>query len=252
MAQEKAPAFQFYPKDFLTDERVGLMSHAERGIYITLLSMCWLEHSLPADPSALAKLMSVPIPRFTRLWKGVLSQCFREEAGRLYHKRLDTERDKQVAHRQRQRDAAALRWHPHGNATALPNACFSSSSSSSSSESTTYFCASFDAFWDAYPRKVGRKPALDLWLRMKPDEQLAQEMLAGLERLKHSAQWQKDGGEFIPHPKTFLFQRRWTDEVAPVVNPRALTHHAWDCPHEPMCLARHACAIKTALSETKT
>ena len=104
MAPEKVPAFQFYPKDFLTDERVRLMSHTERGIYVTLLCLCWLERSLPADPAHLAKLVDVTATRFARIWAGPLSACFHEDAGRLHHKRLNHERDKQEIYRQRQRE----------------------------------------------------------------------------------------------------------------------------------------------------
>lgn len=105
MAQEKAPAFQFYPKDFLTDERVRLMSHTERGLYITLLCYCWLEQSLPSDVSQLARLMAVPCARFERLWSGPLAECFRKgDDGRLYHKRLEEERTKQEAFRRRASD----------------------------------------------------------------------------------------------------------------------------------------------------
>jgi hypothetical protein len=65
---ERAPSFQFYPKDFLTDERVRLMSYAERGIYITLLCHCWLEGSLPSDAKLLTKLLHLRPYRFARLW----------------------------------------------------------------------------------------------------------------------------------------------------------------------------------------
>lgn len=40
---EKAPAFQFYPKDWLTDIKVKALSFEEKGIYIELLSYSWLE-----------------------------------------------------------------------------------------------------------------------------------------------------------------------------------------------------------------
>lgn len=97
------------------------MSHTERGIYITLLCLCWLEHSLPADVGTLAKLVDVPPRRFTKLWAGVLSQCFTAAGdGRLYQKRLDVEREKQDRFRRRQSDAAASRWDARPDATALP------------------------------------------------------------------------------------------------------------------------------------
>lgn len=100
MAREKSPAFQFYPKDFLTDEAVRLMSHTERGIYITLLSHCWLEGSLPADLPLLAKMVSVPAARFEKLWQGPLSSCFHQGTdGRLLQGRLEQEREKQESFR---------------------------------------------------------------------------------------------------------------------------------------------------------
>ena len=105
MAREQSPAFQFYPKDFLTSERVRLMSYTERGIYITLLCSCWLEGSLPAEVGQLAALTGVPSVRFAKLWAGPLSACFYvREDGRLGQARLDKERAKQEDYRRRQSD----------------------------------------------------------------------------------------------------------------------------------------------------
>ena len=38
-------------------------------------------------------------------------------------------------------------------------------------------------------------------------------MLEAIEKHKASSQWQKDGGQFIPHPATWLNQERWEDEI---------------------------------------
>ena len=40
-----------------------------------------------------------------------------------------------------------------------------------------------------------------------------QAILAGIEKQKQSAQWTKDGGQFIPHPATWLNGCRWEDEM---------------------------------------
>lgn len=45
----QSPAFQFYPKDFLTDIKVVLMPPAVRGMYVTLLCHDWLQDGLPED-----------------------------------------------------------------------------------------------------------------------------------------------------------------------------------------------------------
>lgn len=105
MAQERVPAFQFYPKDFLSDSNVLKMSYTERGLYITLMASCWMDGSLPSDLKELAQMLKMPAPRFSRIWHGPLSQCFQANGdGKLHHKRLDAEREKQEQFRRRQSD----------------------------------------------------------------------------------------------------------------------------------------------------
>ncbi len=43
----KSPAFQFYPKDFLTDRKVLVMPNEVVGMYIKLLCIDWLEDGFP-------------------------------------------------------------------------------------------------------------------------------------------------------------------------------------------------------------
>ena len=71
----------------------------------------------------------------------------------------------------------------------------------------------FAAFWSAYPRHTDKQAALRAFEKLKPDETMMQTMLAAIERQKQSAQWTKDGGQFIPHPATWLNGRRWEDEL---------------------------------------
>lgn len=103
MAPEKSPAFQFYPKEFLMDGNVLSMSLPERGAYITLLCICWQEKSLPCDLRRLANIVGVPLKAFQKLWPS-LSACFVTQGDRLFHPRLEKEREKQEGHRQRQSD----------------------------------------------------------------------------------------------------------------------------------------------------
>lgn len=70
----------------------------------------------------------------------------------------------------------------------------------------------FTEFWQAYPRKVAKPQAVKAWRKLKPDTQTLTGMLAGLERDRRSDQWLRDGGQFIPHPATWLNGRRWEDE----------------------------------------
>lgn len=83
-----------------------------------------------------------------------------------------------------------------------------------------YTLTSFEEFWKEYPNKKAKKKAEGIWKRIKPTEELFKVIMAGLSKAKQSAQWRKDGGQYIPHPTTWLNQERWTDEVSTDV-PRA-------------------------------
>jgi hypothetical protein len=75
--------------------------------------------------------------------------------------------------------------------------------------------ARFTEFWAAYPKRKNRGDAEKAWLQLKPDEQLFAKLLQGLERAKTSADWQKECGQFIPYPASWLRGRRWEDEDDP-------------------------------------
>jgi uncharacterized protein YdaU (DUF1376 family) len=124
----RAPAFQFYPNDFLSDRNVIVMSMQERGIYITLICHAW-QSPLPSDVAQLARICGTPLTSFRKLWPA-LAVCFRphpENPAVLIHPRLERERAKQVEYRQKQSDrgkaSGAARRKPHepdANAGSIP------------------------------------------------------------------------------------------------------------------------------------
>lgn len=78
----------------------------------------------------------------------------------------------------------------------------------------------FEMFWSAYPRKVSKRKAEQVFLRIAPNKKLFDTIMQALEEHKKSPQWVKDGGQFIPHPTTWLNQERWNDQLK-VVSPTA-------------------------------
>jgi hypothetical protein len=78
------------------------------------------------------------------------------------------------------------------------------------------FPPGFEAFWSAYPRKTAKPAAAKAFARLAPNTQLLARMLAAVAEQAQTPQWIKDGGEFIPHPATWLNQRRWEDSAASV------------------------------------
>ena len=146
----QAPAFQFYPKDFLASSKVQRMSLAEVGAYTLLLSHAWLDGSLPPDLPTLARLCRCSTPAFTRMWRAVLYECFQaREDGRLTNKRLEEVRAAQEAFRRGQAEKSRESWEKRRRATDEPMAshrpatgepqgslCSSTATASSSASST--------------------------------------------------------------------------------------------------------------------
>ena len=71
----------------------------------------------------------------------------------------------------------------------------------------------FAEFWQIYPKKVGKKAALTLWKRLKPNADLFERILQAVTAAKDSDQWRREGGRFVPNPATWLNQGRWDDEL---------------------------------------
>lgn len=144
----KSPAFQFYPRDFLSSAKVDAMPMTERGVYITLLARCWLDNGLPTDMKTLATMARMKESAFERMWSNSqLGKCFHERGGKLHNERLDSERKKQVDFKRRQSDNGKLGGRPKkpeetqekavgSSGLTQPKPTESSSSSSSSASSS--------------------------------------------------------------------------------------------------------------------
>jgi len=79
----------------------------------------------------------------------------------------------------------------------------------------------FETFWSAYPKKKSKGQAERTFRKINPDEQLLAVMLASIERAKKAEDWVRSGGQFVPHPATWLNAKGWEDEI-----PEGDTHGA--------------------------
>jgi uncharacterized protein YdaU (DUF1376 family) len=145
----RAPAFQFYPGDWLSSASILLMSPAQEGAYIRLLCHCWLSEDcgIPDDEEALAELS-----RLRGQWKKQgqrVREKFESIGGRLFNPRLIEERQKQAEWSRKSSEggkrSAATRAQANckGGSRVVeeclqPNVNSSSSSSSSSSKSQNH------------------------------------------------------------------------------------------------------------------
>lgn len=91
----------------------------------------------------------------------------------------------------------------------------------------------FAKFWKLYPNKKGKAKAEAAWKKLKLNDDLTNQIFDGLARYCVSPDWTKDGGQFIPHPTTWLNGKRWEDEITtPASNvhrfPGASRHSGFD------------------------
>lgn len=156
---DRAPAFQFYARDFLSDVRVMAMSLEEVGAYWKLVSICWIEEGLPSDLPVLARLLHVTPAKLRKLWPAI-EPCFRLRDGLYQHPRLDRERAKQDEYRRKQSEkgkkSAEARFN-HGSTTVQPEGNRTQTErqpegNSSSSSSTASASASATAVKSVYTR----------------------------------------------------------------------------------------------------
>lgn len=79
-------------------------------------------------------------------------------------------------------------------------------------EVLSYEEIAFTEFWAAYPKKVNKKGCYKSFCKIKKLKEEMPLIMEALERFKASKGWQKDNGQFIPHPTTWINQERWKDE----------------------------------------
>lgn len=77
----------------------------------------------------------------------------------------------------------------------------------------------FSAWWSRYPNKGNKPAALRAWRKLKPANGTIVAIMAGLDAAIHSEQWQREGGQFIPLPASWLNGRRWEDRPATAGKP---------------------------------
>jgi hypothetical protein len=69
----------------------------------------------------------------------------------------------------------------------------------------------FILFWKAYPNPKGKQAALKAWQQAKTRPPI-DVILKAIENQKKWPAWQKERGQYIPHPATWLNAGRWDDE----------------------------------------
>ena len=70
----------------------------------------------------------------------------------------------------------------------------------------------FGHFWDSYPKKIDKQGSIRSFSKAIKKTTLGV-MLSALEKQKETSQWQKNEGQYIPNPTTWLNQERWNQVI---------------------------------------
>lgn len=225
MAKEKAPAFQWYPKDCDTDENVRMMTDEELGFYMRCLNHQWINGSIPKDCDSLAKVLGKSRRVVRRLAQRV-GCCFTESEtpGRLVNERLERQRNQQLEYSENQSKAGRIgaekRWVRHGDPmddsiatpmaelwppipSATPNGVPTSVQGVFISREKTHApvvssppaaydnSTGWEKFAAEYPNIRSLDAAAMAWASVVISAEIEAEVLAGLERWKLSAEWNR-------------------------------------------------------------
>ncbi len=204
-----SPAFQFYATDWLGSQRVTMLTLEEEGAYIRLIAYCWQHGTIPSDPAEAARLIGKG--GSTLVAENVL-KMFQpaKEKGRMIHDRLEQERAKQKAWRQKssQGGLKSAKMRVKGGSRVVqppyqPNGNIPSPSPSPSPSTIT----EVDVY-NAYPLKVGKPKALKSILKAAKKHSF--DIL--LEKTIAFAKARGGDLDFCPHPSTWFNQERYNDD----------------------------------------
>ena len=90
-----APAYQFYPKDMISDPTIAALSLEEFGLFLRLCCYLWLEENFIFNVKKIAKLLRITPKKFQNLFEP-MKEIFEISDGIIRYQKLEDERRKQA------------------------------------------------------------------------------------------------------------------------------------------------------------
>ena len=211
------PYYKRFPRDYL-EGCVGMPFELRAG-YGMILDLIYMKDGrMPLDKPWIAGHLGCSVRMVSKIIDGLV------EAGKLVvsdnhvtNERADKVIEETRKYRDKQAEIASL---PRKN-NDLPQPKPSQSESyterknpltpKGERESEGLVERQFEAFWASYPKKRAKGDAKKAFLKALKRASV-HDIAKGLKRDKVSADWVKDGGQFIPYPASWLNASRWEDE----------------------------------------
>lgn len=219
------PAFLFYPEDFAAG--TADMAPDAIGIYVRCLCHQWAKGFVPNDKGKVARISGATTEEIDRVWDDVIAKFVESEPGKLVNERMEVERQKLLANRERRSEAgksgAESRWQTHSKrngkpiANALRSQCDDDGKTMASrvvnvNDNKNESLDSFEEFWKAFPS--GRKKSKG---RARAAFEKAAKKCEPTEIICAAAEYaasHEGRGEFVKMPETWLNGECWLDDRA--------------------------------------
>jgi len=201
------------------------LSLAEHGAYNVLLDHYYATGPMPDDADVLMRICRAFDEHEKKAVASVADKFFPVNGdGMRHNKRADQEIAKRdsisAARAMAGAKGAASKW----DGKRMANATTSTSTSTSTARTTTsnphtpkrgiVYAPDFDQFWQAYPKRINKAAAWKAWGKAKRTLPPAAELIAAVRAQANTADWKKDGGQYIPHPSSWLNAAGWENDVA--------------------------------------
>lgn len=215
----KYPYIKFYVRDWISDAQLRMVSLAARGLWMECLCIMQMaERRGYLETTTGIPLTDEMLARLTGTFKGDLYTCKEEliqhgipsiedQTGVWYCRRMVKESEKA--------EKCSNAGKKGGGNPALNTIDKKPETRNHISLKVTFkghLKGQFDEFWKAYPRKIGKPKALVVYERVLKTT-THEAIMEGLAKHVGSDAWTKDGGQFIPHPTTWLNREGWNDQV---------------------------------------
>ena len=213
----KAPAFQFYVRDWLSDPQLRLASPSTRGIWIDLLCFMWEAPErgiITTTKERLGRMVGAENGDLGRFLDEVQELCFCDIVTHdnnkitLRNRRMHREEKKKINNKLRQK---RFREKQKDNEKITPP-------SSSSTSSSKKYSAIFEAWWNVYPNKKSKADAFKKWESLRKKKILPDNvtLISAIQTQIEEKKYLTSKNKFCPDwklPATWLNKQCWEDEV---------------------------------------
>ena len=204
------PYMKLYIGDYLGDTQH--LSCLEHGAYMLLIMAYWQAGGpITSDPVVLRRITKTSLKEYKNWHENVL-KMFEVRGAMLVHKRIDLE----IAKRQQvsiastnaantrwsERNADAMPTHSERNATPIVHSPESIDNTNTSSKPETP--ETFESFWQAYPRKLGKQDAVKKYKALLKAGITHETIMTRLKVYQGQIDANHTEAQYIRHPSRFL------------------------------------------------